>query len=131
MANYSLSGRIDPLGELKKYPTFRSHARGPMSLRVDKIVDGSGNLLDASHNDRYELRIGLRRQSDGKQIVVSSSWFQHQMGQTRQLVHEGPYTATTPPSIIPAGSYAVNARLAPSFITGGTPPVTWHGLLVL
>lgn len=97
------------------YSTFRIHAGGPVSMNVS-----------AFSSCGREIRIGLRRNDGsgaiGEQDTNSLSWTQPQIMQNFIWT-----SSATPSSDLPAGAYALNARLVDACAGGGEQP--WTGAL--
>lgn len=97
------------------YSTFRIHAGGPVSMNVSAFPSCG-----------RELRIGLRRNDGagaiGEQDTNSLSWTQPQVMQNFIWT-----TSATPSSNLPAGAYAINARLVDACAGGGEQ--SWTGAL--
>lgn len=97
------------------YATFRLHAGGPASFNAAQF-SACGQ----------EMRVGLRKQDGagafGQQHTDSLSWT------TPHAMQNFVWTATSSPQL-PAGSYAMNARLTTACPGGGAQP--WQGTLHL
>jgi hypothetical protein len=97
------------------YATFRLHAGGPASFNVAQFSSCG-----------QEMRVGLRKQDGtgavGQQHTDSLSWT------APHAMQNFMWTATASPQL-PAGSYAMNARLTNACAGGGAQP--WQGTLHL
>ncbi len=97
------------------YSTFRIHVGGPVSMNVSSFSTCG-----------QELRLGLRLNdgagSVGQQHTDSLSWTSPQAMQN--FTWTG---SSTPSSSLPAGAYAVNARLVAACAGGGTQ--SWSGVM--
>lgn len=98
------------------YATFRLHDGGPASMDVSSFSSCGG-----------ELRIGLHRSPDGVQQVLGQQ-------STQSLSWTSPYgmqtfrtSDTVPSPELPAGFYALNARLVSTCASGTSQ--SWSGAL--